>query len=103
VLLGDAAHGTTPNLGQGGAQAVEDAWVIAEQIAAHDRSEDAFAAYEQVRRRKASMIIKRARQLGRVGHLRNPLGRALRNLAVRLTPANITRRELSRIYQPPSA
>lgn len=36
VLLGDAAHGMTPNLGQGGAQAIEDACVLARQLAHHD-------------------------------------------------------------------
>ena len=30
VLIGDAAHAMTPNLGQGGAQAIEDAMVLAE-------------------------------------------------------------------------
>ncbi len=33
VLMGDAAHASTPNLGQGGAQAIEDSWVLAEKIA----------------------------------------------------------------------
>lgn len=32
VLMGDAAHAMTPNLGQGGAQAIEDAFVLAEQF-----------------------------------------------------------------------
>lgn len=30
VLVGDAAHATTPNLGQGACQAIEDAYVLAE-------------------------------------------------------------------------
>lgn len=32
ALLGDAAHATTPNLGQGACQAVEDAFSIAEEL-----------------------------------------------------------------------
>jgi 2-polyprenyl-6-methoxyphenol hydroxylase-like FAD-dependent oxidoreductase len=32
VLLGDAVHGTTPHLGQGGGMAIEDAIVLAEEV-----------------------------------------------------------------------
>lgn len=53
VLLGDAVHATTPNLGQGGAQALEDALALADAIAAHGAGPRAFAAYERVRRAKA--------------------------------------------------
>lgn len=42
VLLGDAAHAMTPNLGQGGAQAIEDAYVLAEQLAKQPSWEQAF-------------------------------------------------------------
>jgi 2-polyprenyl-6-methoxyphenol hydroxylase-like FAD-dependent oxidoreductase len=101
ALLGDAAHATTPNLGQGGAQAIEDAWVIADQIARRDRIEDAFAEYERRRRPKASMLIRRARQMGRMAHLGSTGARLMRNMLVRQTPASITRRELEKIYQPP--
>ena len=44
VLLGDAAHAMTPNLGQGGAQAIEDAWVLADTLAKHEHLDAAFAA-----------------------------------------------------------
>ncbi len=36
VLVGDAAHATTPNLDQGGAQAIEDAYVLAEKLATYE-------------------------------------------------------------------
>jgi 2-polyprenyl-6-methoxyphenol hydroxylase-like FAD-dependent oxidoreductase len=98
VLLGDAAHATTPNLGQGGAQAIEDAYVLAEQLASHPHPEDAFAAYQRIREPRARMVVDRSRQLGRVVHLRGPLARALRNAAMRLTPAGVARRQMEALY-----
>ncbi len=98
VLLGDAAHATTPNLGQGGAQAIEDAYVLAEQLVSHPRPEDAFAAYQHIREPKARMVVDRSRRFGRVVHLTNPLARALRNAALRLTPASVGRKQMEALY-----
>jgi 2-polyprenyl-6-methoxyphenol hydroxylase-like FAD-dependent oxidoreductase len=98
VLLGDAAHATTPNLGQGGAQAIEDAYVLAEQLAAHPRPEDAFAAYRRIREPRARLVVDTSRRLGRLVHLTNPLARALRNAAIRLTPAGVARRQMEALY-----
>jgi 2-polyprenyl-6-methoxyphenol hydroxylase-like FAD-dependent oxidoreductase len=38
VLLGDAAHATTPGIGQGAAQAIEDAVVLARSLAERPES-----------------------------------------------------------------
>jgi 2-polyprenyl-6-methoxyphenol hydroxylase-like FAD-dependent oxidoreductase len=98
VLLGDAAHATTPNLGQGGAQAMEDAWVLADQLATHTRPEDAFAAYQRIRERKARMVVDTSRRLGGIVHFTNPLARGLRNAALRLTPAAVARKQVEALY-----
>jgi 2-polyprenyl-6-methoxyphenol hydroxylase-like FAD-dependent oxidoreductase len=98
VLLGDAAHATTPNLGQGAAQAIEDALVLADQLDTHTRVSDALKSYEVIRQPKTRFIIERSRQIGRVAHVANPVGRAMRNLAVRCTPASVARRQLDRLY-----
>ena len=98
VLLGDAAHATTPNLGQGAAQAIEDALVLAEQLDTHTRVSDALKSYEIIRQPKTRFIIERSRQIGRVAHVANPVGRAMRNLAVRCTPASVARRQMNRLY-----
>ena len=46
VLVGDAAHGSSPNMAQGAALAVEDALVLAELLASDRTVERAVAAYE---------------------------------------------------------
>jgi 2-polyprenyl-6-methoxyphenol hydroxylase-like FAD-dependent oxidoreductase len=98
ALLGDAAHATTPNLGQGGAQAIEDAWVLAESLARYAEPADAFAAYQRVRQAKATMVVNRSWQMGKLAHLKNPLGRALRNALMRGAPPSVGQKQFDALY-----
>ena len=98
-LLGDAAHATTPNLGQGGAQAVEDAAVLAACLAANPSDpQQAFGRYEAQRYAQATMVVERSRSMGRMAHMRNPLARTLRNGLVRLIPYSITERQYDVLF-----
>ena len=98
VLLGDAVHATTPNLGQGGAQALEDALALADAIAAHGAGARAFAAYARVRRPKAARVVRASWWAGKTGHLRHSLARRLRNTVMRWTPTSVVMRQLDAIY-----
>jgi 2-polyprenyl-6-methoxyphenol hydroxylase-like FAD-dependent oxidoreductase len=65
TLLGDAAHPMTPNLGQGGAQAVEDAVVLASALAASPGDvAAALRRYESTRVARANKIVVGSRRLG---------------------------------------
>jgi 2-polyprenyl-6-methoxyphenol hydroxylase-like FAD-dependent oxidoreductase len=94
VLVGDAAHATTPGVGQGAAQAIEDAVVLADQLSRHGELAKALDAYESVRRPRAELTLKPSRRADRAGQLTNPLGRRLRNHLVRHTPARVQLRQL---------
>ncbi|MDR0181403.1 FAD-dependent oxidoreductase [Lysobacter arvi] len=50
VLMGDAAHAMSPQLGQGVNMALADALALRDAVRVHARLEDAFAAYERRRR-----------------------------------------------------
>ncbi|KOG85922.1 FAD-dependent oxidoreductase, partial [Streptomyces varsoviensis] len=67
VLLGDAAHAMTPNLGQGACQALEDAAVLAAALAAGPTVESALARYDAERRPRSQSVARAARQAGRMG------------------------------------
>ncbi|MEU5661858.1 FAD-dependent monooxygenase [Streptomyces longwoodensis] len=103
ALLGDAAHAMTPNLGQGGCQAVEDAVVLAHLLARGTDVPAALAAYTQARHRRTVRIGRRSRRIGELARLSHPLAVSLRNLAVRATPRAATVRALDEVlgWQPP--
>ncbi|MFD8981695.1 FAD-dependent monooxygenase [Streptomyces sp. NPDC059564] len=98
--IGDAAHAMTPNLGQGGCQAVEDAVVLAHLLERVDRAgaPAALAAYTRARLSRTDALRVRARRAGRVAGLAHPLAVAARDLAVRATPARTTRRALDDLF-----
>jgi 2-polyprenyl-6-methoxyphenol hydroxylase-like FAD-dependent oxidoreductase len=90
VLLGDAAHAMTPNLGQGGGQALEDAIVLAAAVSRTREVATALARYDHERRaRTQAMSLAATRQLRFGQQLHDPIAVALRNTAVALTPDRI--------------
>ncbi|NKY62701.1 FAD-dependent urate hydroxylase HpxO [Gordonia rubripertincta] len=73
AVLGDAAHNTTPDIGQGGCSAMEDA--IALQFAFRDHPDDpvaALSAYESARTERAGELVLRARKRSDVTHGKDP-------------------------------
>ncbi len=97
VLLGDAAHAMTPNLGQGACQALEDAATLAAALATGPTVASALARYDAERRPRSQSVARAARQAGRMGQqLAHPLGIALRNAALRLAPSGATVRAILR-------
>lgn len=105
ALLGDAAHAMTPNLGQGGCQAIEDAVVVAHLLAHHTDVPAALAAYTKARHRRTTRIGRRSRRIGELARLSHPLATSIRNLTVRATPRAVTSRALDAVlgWQPPPA
>jgi 2-polyprenyl-6-methoxyphenol hydroxylase-like FAD-dependent oxidoreductase len=94
VLVGDAAHATTPGVGQGAAQAIEDAVVLIDRLAGSDDLTAALAEYEGIRRPRADAVLKMSRRADKAAQLANPLGWRLRNAVVRRLPERAQRRQL---------
>ncbi|MFD8835167.1 FAD-dependent monooxygenase [Streptomyces griseofuscus] len=97
VLLGDAAHAMTPNLGQGACQALEDAAALAAALAEAPSLARALARYDAERRPRAQAVARAARRAGRLGQqLSGPLAIGLRNTAMRLVSARVAMRAILR-------
>jgi 2-polyprenyl-6-methoxyphenol hydroxylase-like FAD-dependent oxidoreductase len=101
VLVGDAAHASTPNMGQGAAMALEDTAVLAELLAAKRPLPEALAAWEARRRPRALWVQSQSRRIGRVAQWENPLACALRDALVRAVPDSASTRALERMASAP--
>ncbi len=98
TLLGDAAHLTTPNLGQGACMALEDAAVLADCLG--ENREDLPAPlrrYESQRYARAAFIIRESRRIGQLGQLENSWAVALRTTFLRMIPGFLNERR-HRLY-----
>jgi 2-polyprenyl-6-methoxyphenol hydroxylase-like FAD-dependent oxidoreductase len=89
MLLGDAAHPTTPNMGQGACQAIEDAVALAYSLREHDDLSDAMRRYQSVRVGRANSIVIQSNRIGRAGQLQNPLACWTRDTMFRLIPNSV--------------
>ncbi len=99
ILVGDAAHACTPNLGQGGAQAIEDSWVLAEKIAHCETLPRAFEHFQALRFAKVQKIVNVSWQVGRATNLSNSIICQLRNALFRSVPSFIAERQSRALYE----
>lgn len=69
ALIGDAAHAMSPDLGQGGVQAIEDGWVLSQCLEkCKNNIGEALTAYNQARVERVASIVRRARHRNEITH-----------------------------------
>ncbi|ETK85579.1 hypothetical protein F441_09804 [Phytophthora nicotianae CJ01A1] len=69
LVIGDAAHATTPNHGSGAAMAIEDAYVLSSLLADVYHSSDlkaAFQAFEKVRLYRTQKVVTTSHEAGKL-------------------------------------
>ena len=79
VIIGDAAHATSPSSGQGASMAIEDAIVLAKCLRDCEDVPKALAAYERLRRKRVERVVAYSARVGQTKTL-GTLGRWLRDL-----------------------
>lgn len=99
TLLGDAIHPTTPNLGQGGCLAMEDAMVLARCFQKYGATEEALRKYEGCRYKRTAAITKYSRVYGRMGQWANPLAHGFKTTILALTPESVMRRLVRIVFE----
>jgi len=96
VLLGDAAHPMTPDLGQGACQGIEDAVVLAACIDGEPDRSAALAKYELARLRRVRTVVRDSRRIGRIATVRSPALAAVRDVGTRYMPGWLNARLVAR-------
>jgi 2-polyprenyl-6-methoxyphenol hydroxylase-like FAD-dependent oxidoreductase len=98
TMLGDAAHPMTPNLGQGGCVAVEDAAVLARCLAKYDDTFNALRIYESRRRARAARVVSYSRRYGAFAQWQSSAATRLRARLLSSVPESVGRRLLSLVF-----
>lgn len=99
VLIGDAAHGMIPNLGQGAGQAIEDAATLSLLLRDGGHGADlqgTLARYDALRRRRTRPIWRQSRFTGRIAQASHPMAAGLRDTMLRAIPPSLTGRAARR-------
>ena len=97
-LLGDAAHATTPNMGQGACQAVEDAFIIGKLFQSNKNPAEVFKIYESLRKKKAHFIVNNSWTLGKIAQLEYPWAMWLRNKMFGTIPSSISKKQMDKVF-----
>ncbi|GAA3127765.1 FAD-dependent monooxygenase [Planomonospora alba] len=91
VIVGDAAHATSPSAGQGASMAIEDAVVLAMCLRDLPDTREAFAAFERLRRGRVERVVAQGRRNG-TGKAPGPAGAFVRDLVLPAVMRHLTRR-----------
>lgn len=83
VLLGDAAHATTPFAAMGANMTIDDAMTLADLLASRPSLDDALAGFQQFRKARTEDVVRKGRTMGALAQLHNPIAAWLRDVAFR--------------------
>jgi len=95
-LIGDAGHATTPNMGQGGAQAIEDAYYLTHFLKNYS-DKNTFRLFQEKRQAKVNSIVKQSWTTGKMAHWK--YGTGFRNFLLKNFPEGLMLKKMIDMYQ----
>jgi 2-polyprenyl-6-methoxyphenol hydroxylase-like FAD-dependent oxidoreductase len=98
LLLGDAGHATTPNLGQGACQAIEDAVFLPSFLQTASEVEQSLQRFSAMRLPRTTKIVEQSLRIGKLAQAESPLLAAMRNALMRILPSSLASRQLQFLY-----
>jgi 2-polyprenyl-6-methoxyphenol hydroxylase-like FAD-dependent oxidoreductase len=96
VLIGDAAHATTPNMGQGAGQGIEDAYYLSNFLAKHNQIEKTLESFESARREKVDYVVNNSWRFGKMAH--SGFGQLAMKAIMKLTPDKVMKQQMNKLY-----
>lgn len=100
VLIGDAAHGMPPNMGQGASLALEDAAVLVDEVFTAGNTAAAIASFYHKRRQRVATMRQLANSMNTLFQPQSSLASGLRDFAAALIPDKLTALRMGQLYQP---
>jgi len=83
-LIGDAAHATSPHIGQGASFSLEDAIILAKCIRDIPNLDDSFKRFELMRKSRAEKLVREAQASGNFVLMTNPIKKLFSRLFMSL-------------------
>jgi len=96
-LIGDAAHSMTPDLGQGGAQAIEDSFYLSRFIKNSENIVNAFERFYSYRKNKVEKLVKQSRMTSKIA-ITNKYLEIVRNFVLKHTPKKFMDNQMIELY-----
>jgi 2-polyprenyl-6-methoxyphenol hydroxylase-like FAD-dependent oxidoreductase len=102
ILLGDAVHPTTPNMGQGACMAIESSLVLSSCLLRGSDLTTSLRRYQAIRQPRTAWITNQSWTIGRIGQIENRLACKARDFLASITPQALLMRQLERAagYEP---
>ncbi|HKG17228.1 MAG TPA: FAD-dependent monooxygenase [Solirubrobacteraceae bacterium] len=86
VLIGDAAHATTPFASMGACMTIQDSASLVEHLGSDASVEDALAAFVSERKQRDEAVVRESRRMGHLSQMHSPIATWLRDEAFSHTP-----------------
>ncbi|HEX8176544.1 MAG TPA: FAD-dependent monooxygenase [Pyrinomonadaceae bacterium] len=99
ALLGDSAHPTTPNMGQGACMAIESSLALARCLRQGEDLQESLRRYERERMPRTAWITNQSRKIGRIGQFQSRLLCTLRDAFIQLAPDSLTIKQIQRAVE----
>jgi 2-polyprenyl-6-methoxyphenol hydroxylase-like FAD-dependent oxidoreductase len=84
-------------MGQGGCQAVEDAYVLSKLLETEKDWNNVFSQFEQIRKEKVHHIVNTSWTLGKIAQWENFTG--VRNFIFRMLPEAVNQKQMEKIMK----
>lgn len=99
LLIGDSAHASMPNIGQGASQAIEDAVFLAKWISTEESVDKGFARYESHKLERMRLVKKEMQIYGLASQVNFPLLCTLRNKLLQMAPTAFHNEKLRKVVE----
>lgn len=100
-LIGDAAHGMPPNMGQGASLALEDAYCLAQILSEEIDPISAGQKFNNIRRGRVNQMMRIANAMNTISQPKTRFGRWVRDRVVQMIPDGLNQKKMADLYKVP--